>query len=321
MAKVKEPIDNLRIWDALGKTDPSHTKQFKRSGGFSGTAIKPMWANKRMTEFFGPCGVGWGQTEPVFQLVPAEDEIMVYCTVGVWYLANGERTLPVYGVGGDKVLIRGKEGTRSSDEAFKAAYTDAIGNATKFIGVGADIHMGLFEDNKYVQAMKEEFKEQVEDEVAIQKVAPSEPAEIEFLYSNKILICRPIDVQLRKKDEKEFYAVKLNGKVGDKAQLIFCWHKSMFDILSTAKGKLCKFALDGAGDFFNIAEVLEVDGVRWEAPKAPEAQQGWELKARTAGSIIGFSDKQLLNLHKSLEFNWERVYNDLNAEIDRRETR
>lgn len=154
MTQIKP--ENLRFWDQLGKTDPAHTKQFQRSGGFKGTAIKPMWCNLRMTEFFGPCGVGWGPDKPEYQIVSTEDEILVYCTVGLWYM-DGEKKAQVYGVGGDKVVIKGQNGSRSSDEAFKAAYTDALGNAMKFIGVAADVHMGLFDDNKYVQEMKNEF--------------------------------------------------------------------------------------------------------------------------------------------------------------------
>lgn len=153
-------MSNTRIWEVLGKTDPKHTKYFKRSGGFSGTAIKPMWANQRMTEFFGPCGTGWGSTEPQFQIVPADKEIMVYCTVGLWYLEAGSaaRSEIVYGVGGDKVLKSQTSGLRADDEAFKMAYTDALGNAMKFIGVAADIHMGMFDDSKYRDEMAAEFK-------------------------------------------------------------------------------------------------------------------------------------------------------------------
>src|ERR1700743_1002400 len=84
MATSKTP-ENMRIWEALGKTDPAHTKQFTRSGGFRGTAIKPMWANLRMTEFFGPCGIGWWPDKPDFQVVETGEEVMVYCTVGVGY--------------------------------------------------------------------------------------------------------------------------------------------------------------------------------------------------------------------------------------------
>lgn len=153
---------NLRIWDQLGKTDPAHTKQFQRSGGFKGTTIKPMWCNLRMTEFFGPCGIGWGMDKPTFETHQADKEMLVFCTVGVWYLEKPDpasRGL-VYGVGGDKYLISQQSGLRASDEAFKAAYTDAIGNAMKFIGVAADVHMGLFDDSKYVQLMREEFKDE-----------------------------------------------------------------------------------------------------------------------------------------------------------------
>ncbi len=70
--------DKLRIWDALGKTDPRETKPFKRSGGFAGTAIRPMWINKRMTEFFGPVGSGWGMSKPEFTTCEAAGEMLVF---------------------------------------------------------------------------------------------------------------------------------------------------------------------------------------------------------------------------------------------------
>lgn len=153
---------NTRLWDKLGKTDPAHTKGFKRAGGFSGTAIKPMWSFQRMTEEFGPCGLGWGVNEPSFQVVPGSDgEVLVYCTVSVWYREDPKEAMGgsqnVFGVGGDKVVVKQSSGLRSDDEAFKKAYTDAIGNALKLIGVGADVHMGLFDDSKYVQEMEQEF--------------------------------------------------------------------------------------------------------------------------------------------------------------------
>lgn len=152
--KAKEPPSNLALWDKLGKTDPSHTKSFKRAGGFSGTALKPMWVWKRLTEQFGPFGSGWGCQKPHFELVPAGDELMVYCTVEGWHDTASNS---VWGVGGDKVIAMTKNGPRADDEAYKKAFTDALMNAFKFVGAGADIHMGLFDDNKYVQQMEAEF--------------------------------------------------------------------------------------------------------------------------------------------------------------------
>ncbi len=146
------------LWDRLGKTDPKHTKGFKRAGGFSGTAIKPIYSYRRMTEEYGPCGVGWGVGEPSFQVVPApEGEVLVYCTVNIWH---GDRANVVFGVGGDKAVIKQSSGLRSDDEAFKKAFTDAVTNALKLIGVGADVHMGLFDDNKYVASLKEEMRDE-----------------------------------------------------------------------------------------------------------------------------------------------------------------
>lgn len=146
--------DNLAIWSALGKTDPAATKTFKRGGGFSGTAVKPMWIIKRLTEQFGPAGIGWGVNKPEFQVVDGGGDVLVYCTVSAWHGAK-ENTL--WGVGGDKVAGKNKNGPFSDDEAFKKAFTDAVNNAFKSIGVAADIHMGLFDDDKYVAQAREDF--------------------------------------------------------------------------------------------------------------------------------------------------------------------
>jgi len=152
--------ENMRIWDSLSTTDPKHTKGFSRAGGFKGTALKPIWIIKRLTETFGPCGEGWGLAKPDFQVVQGDGEVLVYCTISGWYktddaLSNGQ----VWGVGGDKVVAKRKDGSFNDDEAFKKAFTDAVNNAFKFIGVGADIHMGMFEDDKYVTEARASYAE------------------------------------------------------------------------------------------------------------------------------------------------------------------
>jgi hypothetical protein len=162
--------ENTALWDKLGKTDPAHTKKFKRSGGFEGTAIKPMWSYRRLTEEFGPCGTGWGHEEPKFTVVPGHNgEVLVYCTVSGWYMSDDDKK-HVHGVGGDKVVTYIKaneqykrpERWENDDEAFKKAFTDGLTNAFKFIGVGADVHMGMFDDSKYVNAVGQEFAQEKE---------------------------------------------------------------------------------------------------------------------------------------------------------------
>jgi hypothetical protein len=145
------------LWDRLGKTDPAHTKSFQRAGGFKGTAIKPMWSYRRMTEEYGPCGVGWGIGEPSFKIIEAGGEVLVYCIASIWH---GSRENVVYGVGGDKALAKFSSGLKTDDEALKKAFTDGVTNALKMIGVGADVHMGMFDDSKYVSEMKAEYSRQ-----------------------------------------------------------------------------------------------------------------------------------------------------------------
>jgi hypothetical protein len=147
-------MGKTELWDRLGKTDPSQTKSFQRAGGFKGTAIKPMWSYRRMTEEYGPCGVGWGVGQPEFKIIQAGDEILVYCIASIWH---GTRENVVYGVGGDKAVGKFSSGLKTDDEALKKAFTDGVTNALKMIGVGADVHMGLFEDSKYVSKMEAEY--------------------------------------------------------------------------------------------------------------------------------------------------------------------
>lgn len=163
--------ENLKLWDQLGKTDPAQTKAFTRGGGFKGTAVKPIYTEHKMTEVFGACGIGWGFTEPQFQVVPGDNkEVLVYCWLSLWIVQNGKRSDLIPGVGGDKVVSHIKANTQynrperweNDDEAFKKAFTDAIGNAMKHLGMSADVHMGRFDDSKYVAERQQEERQEKE---------------------------------------------------------------------------------------------------------------------------------------------------------------
>jgi hypothetical protein len=173
--------DNLKLWENVRRPPESALKGFKRGGGFSGTAIKPMWAIQTMTEQFGPCGEGWGINEPQFTTLPANNEILVYCTVSVWH---SKRENAVFGVGGDKVLVSQSNGLRTDDEAFKKAYTDAITNALKHLGVGADIHMGLWDGSKYADEP---------EGPANNTLPPTHPNMVKNSMGEKDRLCKELD--------------------------------------------------------------------------------------------------------------------------------
>lgn len=139
---------NLRIWNAVSKTDPSHTKKVNQRGGF--TAISAHYQVMRATEQFGPVGIGWGYIngEPIFH------DALVIVPVTVWHGERGNTFGPVYGG------AEWKAGTRLDNDAVKKAATDGLTKALSHLGFNADVFLGMFDDNKYVQQVAREYAEQ-----------------------------------------------------------------------------------------------------------------------------------------------------------------
>lgn len=151
MSIIKQSQGTMTIWDALATPSPQYTKKIPTGSNL--TAINPTYQVMRMTEQFGTIGTGWHIGKPEFLMIEAGLDKLVYCTVAVWI--DGQQ--PVYGVGGDFVSRNRGKGAVNDDDAFKKAYTDAVGNALKYYGVAADVHMGRFDDVKYLSEVRLAF--------------------------------------------------------------------------------------------------------------------------------------------------------------------
>lgn len=155
-------MNNLELWNKLEPTDPAHTKQFNRSGGFSGTAINATYILKRLTETFGPCGRGWRfalDDERVDEghTLKNGDKARLHIVRGhLEYMQEGQwyQTSPQFG---QTMLVgENKYGSFTDEEAPKKSITDCISKCAVLLGIGADVHLGLFDDNKYVNQRKQE---------------------------------------------------------------------------------------------------------------------------------------------------------------------
>lgn len=147
--------NNTALWNSVCKTDPAFTKQFKRAGGFSGTAISPMYMVRRATEIFGPIGIGWGFKELEHNFI----EGVWSSRVQVWYLLDGKRG-EVEQWGATTMLNTLKDGRGFVDEeAAKKSVTDAVTKCLSYMGFSADVHMGMYDDNKYVAELQKEKRE------------------------------------------------------------------------------------------------------------------------------------------------------------------
>jgi hypothetical protein len=153
-------LNNLDLWNSVEVTDPKYTKGFKRGGGFSGTAINFSWLAKRATEKFGPCGIGWGwkiDKEEILEGAAPEDRIHVL-RVTLWYVLDGKKG-EITHFGQTTFSGQNKNGLFTDEEAPKKSLTDALSKSLSMLGFGADIHMGHYDDNKYLTEVRREFSE------------------------------------------------------------------------------------------------------------------------------------------------------------------
>ena len=137
---------NLRIWNAVEKTNPAHTKKVNQRGGF--TAISAAYQIMAATEQFGPIGIGWGYVsgDPIFH------DALVTVPVTLWHGDRSNTFGPMMGC----EEWKDKNGRVDSD-APKKATTDAITKLLSQLGFNADVFLGKFDDNKYVRQMEQEF--------------------------------------------------------------------------------------------------------------------------------------------------------------------
>ena len=160
----KKELENMAIYDAVRAVPGSAVK--KISGGSYGAAglsdINPQWRIECMTRLFGPVGIGW-TWEPVDCF---EREGVLFAHVVIRYVdpETGEWSQPIHGYGGTKF------GGRDDSDIYKSTMTDAVSNALRFLGVGADVWYNAKRpsdknqfDSKYSAPPKE--RDAVDDEL------------------------------------------------------------------------------------------------------------------------------------------------------------
>lgn len=143
--------ENMKLWDAVEKTDPKHTKKANVRGN-NITAIAPQYQIKNATDQFGTYGAKWGWRSFDFDYaLLATTGIVIF--KGLFYFPGGE--FPI-----SSSISAYKDGARTKPDAdfAKKVETDALTKALSKLGFNADVFMGLYDDNKYVMEMTEAFK-------------------------------------------------------------------------------------------------------------------------------------------------------------------
>lgn len=160
--------DNLSIWRLVQETDRSAT----RTSNFDGrdiTTINATYMVMQATRLFGPIGIGWGYEiveeridtgAPIYK----DGEILGHemehtLRLKFWYMKDGKRGEFEH-YGHTPFIQRSKWGPYGQAEAPKKSLTDALKKCLSMLGFSADIFLGLYDDQNYVQAI--ELKQSIE---------------------------------------------------------------------------------------------------------------------------------------------------------------
>lgn len=149
---------NKALWLRVCVTDPKAVKEITGKQ-YRGNSPKPYWIVERLTEEFGPCGIGWGfsiASERMERL--SVDDVLHVAVVDFWYVLDG-KTGHIQQVGQTKATyMSSKDKLIVDEDAPKKSVTDALVKCASYIGFAGDIFAGRWDDSKYVAEANREWR-------------------------------------------------------------------------------------------------------------------------------------------------------------------
>ena len=137
-------MNNMKIYEAAREV-PLEALKTIQAGRLKGMSdINPMFRIKRLTELFGPCGVGWWYeiTKKEITFDEITNQKCAFVDINLYYTdpETGHDSHAIPGTGGASFVSTERNGPYMSDECYKMALTDAISVAAKALGVAADVY-------------------------------------------------------------------------------------------------------------------------------------------------------------------------------------
>lgn len=146
---MAKKTNNLHFWESVQTTDPNFTKEVGFGRKF--TSINAQYQVREITRSFGRIGQGWGVEGENFFMVC--EGLLGYQAI-LWYMDGDKRC--DYNINSSIATHNGKG--KLDDECFKKVSTDALTKGLSKLGFNADIFLGMWDDNRYVNQVRESFK-------------------------------------------------------------------------------------------------------------------------------------------------------------------
>lgn len=148
MTTKNNTAQHLALWNAVSKTDPTHTKQVNQRGGY--TAIDPTYQTMQATKQFGPYGTGWGLRNIEYDYGLLDRSLPMVLIHAEFFYPGG-----AFEISNAISPTMGKSGAPDTDFAKKIE-TNTISKALSRLGFNADVFMGQFEDHQYIEHRAQE---------------------------------------------------------------------------------------------------------------------------------------------------------------------
>ena len=142
----------MELWKAVEKTNPKYTKQVGFGRKF--TSINAQYQVMCATEQFGAMGDGWGVSDERFEMVC--EGLLGYQAIFWW--RGDDQQVKTFTIN-SSIATHSKAG-KLDDECYKKVSTDALTKGLSKLGFNADVFLGQWDDNRYVNQMKKEFSQQ-----------------------------------------------------------------------------------------------------------------------------------------------------------------
>lgn len=161
--------NNLKLWEAVEKTDAKYTKEVSL-GGRKYTSVDAYYRIKQATKSFGNFGQGWWVQAEEFDYnsVPG---LCIYTATLCYDADQKQGNIPIRAAIATHMQKsvwkdRKDTGVKESipDEDFiKKVTTDALTKGLSFLGFSADVYLGKFEDAGYKEQTAKELAELTKD--------------------------------------------------------------------------------------------------------------------------------------------------------------
>ena len=139
-------MENMAIWTAVSSTDPKFTSRVQQRGGF--TSIDAYFQIRQATELWGPYGFRWGLRNLRRTL---EKDLEMAILDAEFFYPVGNETVS-FEIGNSLFFVlKSKSGDKPDDEFIKKLETNTISKALSRLGFGADVFLGMFDDNRYIE--------------------------------------------------------------------------------------------------------------------------------------------------------------------------